>query len=51
VGEAVLDAARIHFAARLGAPHFALSLDIVENDPALSWKLNSIHPRLRGKSA
>lgn len=48
VGEDVLAAARAHFAAFLAAPHFALSLDIVENDPALSWKLNSIHPRLRG---
>ncbi len=48
VGEAVLAAARAHFAAPLAAPHFALSLDIVENDPALSWKLNTIHPRLRG---
>ena len=30
-------------------PHFALSLEIREIDPALSWKKNAIHPRLRGK--
>jgi 5-carboxymethyl-2-hydroxymuconate isomerase len=36
-----------HFADRLAAPHFALSLDVVENDPTLSCKTNSIHPRLR----
>ena len=28
-------------------PHFALSLEIREIDPALSWKNNAIHPRLR----
>jgi 5-carboxymethyl-2-hydroxymuconate isomerase len=32
----------------LDRPHFALSVDIVENDPALSWKKNAIHARLRG---
>jgi 5-carboxymethyl-2-hydroxymuconate isomerase len=31
------------------APHFALSLEVREIDPALSWKKNAIHPRLRGK--
>ena len=28
-------------------PHFALSLEIREIDPELSWKKNAIHPRLR----
>ena len=50
MGEAVMAAAKAHFAALLAKPHFALSLDIVENDPALSWKTNSIHPRLRSKA-
>ncbi len=50
-GEAALATARAHFAACLASPHFALSLDIVENDPALSWKLNTIHPRLRAKAS
>ncbi|NGM47599.1 5-carboxymethyl-2-hydroxymuconate isomerase [Rhodobacter sp. SGA-6-6] len=49
VGRAVMAAAEAHFAALLAEPHFALSLDIVENDPALSWKTNAIHPRLRAR--
>ena len=28
-------------------PHFALSVDLIENDSALSWKKNAIHARLR----
>lgn len=28
-------------------PHFALSVDLIENDPAYSWKNNAIHARLR----
>lgn len=47
LGAAVMTAAETHFAALLAEPHFALSLDVVENDPALSWKTNAIHPRLR----
>ncbi len=47
LGKAVMATAEGHFAARLAEPYFALSLDIVENDPALSWKTNTIHPRLR----
>jgi 5-carboxymethyl-2-hydroxymuconate isomerase len=31
-------------------PHFALTLEIREIDPDLSWKKNAIHPRLRQKS-
>ncbi|MFZ1470482.1 MAG: 5-carboxymethyl-2-hydroxymuconate Delta-isomerase [Paracoccaceae bacterium] len=47
MGEAVMAAATAHFADLLAQPYFALSLDIMENDPARSWKVNSIHPRLR----
>ncbi len=32
-------------------PHFALSLEIREIDPGLSWKKNAIHPRLRQHQA
>lgn len=49
MGRAVMAAAEAHFADLLAEPHFALSLDIVENDPGLSWKTNSIHPRLRAR--
>ena len=48
VGASVMMVAQAHFAAQLAQPHFALSLDLVENDAALSWKVNAIHPRLRG---
>jgi 5-carboxymethyl-2-hydroxymuconate isomerase len=47
IGQALMAAMQLHFAMRLQVPHFALSLDIVENTPAFSWKSNSIHPRLR----
>ncbi len=47
VGAALMQVAADVFAARLAMPHFALSFDIVENDAALSWKMNAIHRRLR----
>ncbi len=47
-GEAIFAAAVAHFAPQFATPHFALTLDIAENDPVLSWKRNAIHPRLRG---
>lgn len=46
-GEAILAAAKTHFQGLLDQPHFALSLEIIEIDPNLSWKVNSIHPRLK----
>lgn len=48
-GEAIFAAATEFFGAQLASPHFALSLEIREIDPDLSWKKNAIHPRLRGK--
>ena len=48
-GEAVFAAACAHFAPLFEAPHFALTLDVAQNDPVLSWKKNAIHPRLRAK--
>ena len=48
-GEAVFAAVSDYLASLFETPHFALSLEIREIDPALSWKKNAIHPRLRGK--
>lgn len=45
-GEAIMAVAKHHFRGLLDAPHFALSLEIIEIDKALSWKANSMHPRL-----
>lgn len=50
VGKALMAAAEKHFSAQLKDPYFALSLEIVDIDPAFSWKINSIHPRLGAKS-
>jgi 5-carboxymethyl-2-hydroxymuconate isomerase len=46
VGQALMAVAQAHFATELAAPHFALSLEVVEIGE-LSWKANAIHPRLR----
>jgi 5-carboxymethyl-2-hydroxymuconate isomerase len=48
-GEAIFAAVTEQLASALETRHFALSLEIREIDPALSWKKNVIHPRLRGK--
>lgn len=47
VGEVLFAAAGAYLAQQFETPHFALSLEIREIDPALSWKKNAIHPRLR----
>jgi 5-carboxymethyl-2-hydroxymuconate isomerase len=49
LGEALFALLGERFAAELAEPHFALSLEIREIDPELSWKKNSMHARLRGK--
>ena len=46
-GEAIFAAAQAFLAPLFATPHFALSFDIQEIDPALSWKKNAIHPRTR----
>lgn len=46
-GDAIMAAVAAELAPLLAAPHFALSLEVVEIDPALSWKKNSMHARLR----
>ena len=48
-GEVMFAAAGDYLAPLFATPHFALSLEIREIDPDLSWKKNAIHPRLRGK--
>jgi 5-carboxymethyl-2-hydroxymuconate isomerase len=51
VGEALFGTANGLLGHLLQEPHFALSLEIREIDPVLSWKKNSIHARLRQKVA
>jgi 5-carboxymethyl-2-hydroxymuconate isomerase len=46
-GEALHSALSKMLTPLFATPHFALSVDLVENDPALSWKKNAIHARLR----
>lgn len=48
-GTAILDAVAQELSVLFDTPHFALSLEIREIDPELSWKKNAIHPRLRQK--
>ncbi|OCP35884.1 5-carboxymethyl-2-hydroxymuconate Delta-isomerase [Ensifer sp. LC163] len=48
-GAAIFDAVTQELASLFDTPHFALSLEIREIDPDLSWKKNAIHPRLRQK--
>jgi len=47
-GEQIYAAARQALEPLFATPHFALSFEIREIDPKLSWKTNAIHPRLRG---
>lgn len=46
-GDAVFGAVTDYCASLFDTPHFALSMEVKEIDPELSWKRNSIHPRLR----
>lgn len=50
-GEALFATANRILGSLLDEPHFALSLEIREIDPVLSWKKNSMHSRLRKKVA
>lgn len=49
IGDAVFAAMERFLEPLFGTPHFALSLEIRDIDPEVSWKKNAIHPRLRGK--
>ena len=46
-GEAIFAAVSARLAPLFETPHFALSLEIREIHPELSWKKNAIHSRLR----
>jgi 5-carboxymethyl-2-hydroxymuconate isomerase len=46
-GDAIFAAVTGDLGKLFETPHFALTLEIREIDPVLSWKKNSIHPRLR----
>lgn len=48
LGERLMTVAVEVLAMPLNGPHFALSLEIVDIDRAMSWKRNTIHARLRG---
>ncbi len=48
-GDLVFDAARQALAGPLATQHFALSLEIRQIDPELSWKETPIHARLSGQ--
>ncbi|CUH81064.1 5-carboxymethyl-2-hydroxymuconate Delta-isomerase [Tropicibacter naphthalenivorans] len=48
-GAHIWDAVRAYLAEPLASPHFALSLDIRESNPDLSWKDTPIHGRLSKK--
>ena len=48
-GEAIFAAARAYLSDLFNTPHFALSFEIREIDRDLSWRINVIHPRLRGR--
>jgi 5-carboxymethyl-2-hydroxymuconate isomerase len=49
LGDALIAAARPLLAEQFAQPHFALSLEVREIDPDLSWKLNTMHARLRAQ--
>lgn len=46
-GERIFAAVTDELSPLFATPHFALTLEIREIDPDLSWKKNAIHPRLR----
>ncbi|QFY63223.1 5-carboxymethyl-2-hydroxymuconate Delta-isomerase (plasmid) [Rhizobium grahamii] len=50
-GDAIFATVTEYLAPLFETPHFALTLEIREIDPDLSWKKNAIHPRLRAASA
>ncbi|UVC08004.1 5-carboxymethyl-2-hydroxymuconate Delta-isomerase [Rhizobium sp. TH2] len=49
-GEAIFATVTRFLTPLFETPHFALTLEIREIDPDLSWKKNAIHPRIRQKS-
>jgi 5-carboxymethyl-2-hydroxymuconate isomerase len=51
IGDALFEALQQFLAEPLATEHFALSLEIREINPALSYKRNAIHPRIRNAGA
>ncbi|MCW4589814.1 5-carboxymethyl-2-hydroxymuconate Delta-isomerase [Gluconacetobacter entanii] len=51
VGDMIFATARAGVHHLLARPYFALSLEIREIDPRLSWKENTMHARLRNTGA
>ncbi len=47
VGDAVFQAMSLVLSDQLASPYFALSFEVREIDPELSWKKNGMHERLR----
>ncbi len=46
-GQRLFDTLTAFLHEQFQSPHLAVSLEIQEIDPQLSWKKNSIHPRLK----
>ena len=46
-GAHIYAAAEAFFVDRLAGGHFMLSMEIFENNAAVSWKRNTVHPRLK----
>lgn len=49
-GDRIFEAASEFLTDLVAEPHFALSMEIREIDPGLSWKQNTMHARLRDGS-
>lgn len=50
-GERIFAAVTEQLSGLFETPHFALSLEIREIDPVLSWRKNAMHARLRQRAA
>jgi 5-carboxymethyl-2-hydroxymuconate isomerase len=50
VGDRIFAVVTEQLSTLFATPHFALTLEVREIDPDLSWKKNAIHPRLRSPS-
>jgi 5-carboxymethyl-2-hydroxymuconate isomerase len=50
LGERIFAVVTEQLSKLFATPHFALTLEIREIDPDLSWKKNAIHPRLRSST-
>lgn len=49
-GDKLMQVAEACFAEELAGQHFALSLEIVEINPLMSWKTNPIHDRMKANA-